>query len=75
MTIDEQIEQFSFNWNNIAASPKPNWMQIEIRCENPASALTVTFDFKIDDARKALGALIMRLWQSSRCYTIVTRRP
>lgn len=75
-TTHDQLYQFKTRFHNHASCDKPNWMQLEIEeLAEPPFRYTVVIDHKDPEARKALGALIGRLWLVNETWKITTTRP
>lgn len=72
-TTQDQLYQFKMRFHNRASCDKPNWMQLEF--EEPLFHYTIIIDHKDPEARKALGALIARLWSVNQTWKITTTRP
>jgi len=75
-TVEDQLFQFRTLFHCRHSCDKPNWMQLDFERIAPNEVrYTVVIDHKDPEARKALGALISRMWLVNEDWEIITTRP
>jgi len=75
-TVENQLEDFYNRFDSKPSCAAPNWMQLEFKRLLPAKyGAIVVIDHKDPEARKALGALISRMWLVNEDWEIITTRP
>lgn len=75
-STEDQLFQFRMRFHHRASCATPNWMKLDFDQISPKELrYTIIIDHKDPEARKALGALIGRLWLVSETWKITTTRP
>ena len=73
MTPAEQVEEFVARFDSAHNTVgRPLWIHVRIEDQHRAYEAECRFDFKLDEARKAFGALCHRLYTSAEKWKIET---